>query len=148
MSHPNDRKPKGDHDFSFDPETARDWAREEQRLQRVQERQREKARLARIRRVIVASKFIQTIGFLVGSLELLLALRFLLRLTAANQDNAFARFIYRISDPFVNPFATLFISPTFNGSANIIDVNLLVAMATYMVLMLLGIWVVRIIANV
>ncbi|MEO1126854.1 MAG: YggT family protein, partial [Cyanobacteria bacterium J06639_16] len=92
-------------------------------------------------------KFEQGIYFLVGALELLLGLRFILRLSAANTSNTFAGVIYGLSEPFVRPFSTLFISPTFNGSANIFDINLLIAMIAYLVLMFLVVWLVRIIST-
>ncbi|NEQ33967.1 MAG: hypothetical protein F6K04_23750, partial [Leptolyngbya sp. SIO4C5] len=75
----------------------------------------------------IARKFEQGIYFLVGALELLLLLRFILRLSGANPANTFANVIYNLSEPFIAPFSTLFISPTFNGNLNIFDVNLLVA---------------------
>lgn len=102
---------------------------------------------AKTQRVTIADKFIQMVYFLVGALELLLGLRFLLRLTAANQDNTFANFILGLSEPFVRPFSTLFVSPTFNGNRHILDVNLLVAMVSYLVLMVLVVWLIRILTN-
>ncbi|WP_008308938.1 YggT family protein [Leptolyngbya sp. PCC 6406] len=102
---------------------------EQQRLQR------EAARHAQARRVTVLDKFVQGIIYLVVSLEVLLGLRFMLRLTAANPDNTFAGVIYGLSDPFVTPFSTLFISPTVSGSQHIFDINVLVAMTAYLALL-------------
>lgn len=68
---------------------------------------------------------------LIVALEILLALRFFLRLTGANVDNQFARFIYNLSDPFIAPFATLFISPTTASGTHIFDLNTLVALMAY-----------------
>ncbi|MBD0334322.1 MAG: YggT family protein, partial [Cyanobacteria bacterium Co-bin13] len=62
-------------------------------------------------------------------------------------DNTFAGFIYSLSQPFVAPFSTLFISPTFEGNTHIFDVNILVAMAAYLVLALLAVWLVRLLSN-
>jgi len=109
--------------------------------------EREEHRVARAQRSAVARKFEQAVYYLVGALELLLALRFLLRLTGANPENTFAQVIYGLSNSFVKPFSTLFISPTFNGNQNIFDINLLVAMISYLVLMGLLIWLVRIIES-
>jgi YggT family protein len=109
--------------------------------------QHESARHGVARRVTVVEKFVQTIYYLVAALQLLLGLRFFLRLTAANPDNTFASVIYGLSEPFTKPFSTLFISPTFDGSNNIFDVNVLVAMAAYLALMFLFVWFIRIIAN-
>ena len=70
---------------------------------------------------------INTIFWLVGSLEILLGIRFLLRLFAANPQNEFARLINNLSAPFIAPFSTLFISPTFGGGVYIFDVNIALA---------------------
>lgn len=99
---------------------------------------------AAMKRAQLGHKLSQLLAFPVAALELLLGLRFVLRLTAGNPDNTFARFIYDLSQPFVNPFSTLFISPTFDGSLYILDVNVLVAMAVYAILLFLAIWQVRI----
>lgn len=101
--------------------------------------------LSQARRAKVAGKWIQVLIYLGSALELLLGLRFILRLTAANPDNTFAHLIYRWSDPFVAPFSTLFVSPTFDGNRHIFDVNVLVAMVAYLILLLLGIQLVRLI---
>jgi uncharacterized protein YggT (Ycf19 family) len=92
---------------------------------------------------------LQGIWFLIGALELLLALRFFLRLTGANPENTFASTIYNLSRPFVAPFSTLFVSPATSGTStfgqNIFDVNILVAMVAYLLLGLLAAWLVKII---
>jgi hypothetical protein len=114
----------------------------------AQERQKlaqENARHTKAHRVTVLDKFVQGVLYLVGALEILLALRFMLRLTAANPENTFASVIYGLSRPFVNPFSTLFVSPTFNGSQNIFDVNVLVAMAAYLALLALFLGFLRIV---
>ena len=54
---------------------------------------------------------------------------------SANPNNTFADVIYGLSQTFVNPFSRLFVSPIFNGSVHIFDVNALVAMATYLALL-------------
>lgn len=46
--------------------------------------------------------------WIVGVLEGLLAIRFVLSLLGANQGNAFADFIYGVTWPMVAPFQTLF----------------------------------------
>ncbi|MBE7381293.1 MAG: YggT family protein [Leptolyngbya sp. SIO1E4] len=127
----------------YSPEQAQYHAQEAE----AQRLRQEGARVIKARRVTLAGKLTQMLSYLVGVLELLLGARFLLRLTAANPDNTFASFIYSVSRPFVSPFSTLFISPTFNGSEHIFDVNVLVAMAAYLVLLFLVIWQIRILAN-
>lgn len=75
-----------------------------------------------------------SVYFLVGLLEILLGIRFILRLLGANTDNTFAQFIYNLSDPFMAPFSTLFVSPVTQGGQSIFDVNNLVAMLVYALL--------------
>jgi len=69
----------------------------------------------------------------------LLALRFFLRILIANLDNASAQLIVNLSDPFVAPFSTLFISPTNADASRIFDLNVLAAMVAYGLLGALGI---------
>lgn len=111
------------------------------------ERQRlaqESARHAKTRRSTLVDKLIRAVVYLVTALEVLLGLRFILRITGANPDNMFASFILGLSDPFVAPFSTLFVSPTFNGNRYIFDVNLLVAMAAYLALLALFLGLVKV----
>lgn len=107
---------------------------------------REQAREKRIQQRAVVDRVRNTIYLLVGLLEILLALRFMLRLSGANPENMFTQFIYGLSAPFVHPFSTLFISPAENmqGSIgmNIFDVNLLIAMVMYALLGVLAVWIV------
>lgn len=77
---------------------------------------------------------VNSIYWLLGLLEILLGLRFLLRLFAANPDNQFAQLINNLSSPFIAPFSTLFISPTFGGSTYIFDVNIAIAIIVYALL--------------
>ncbi|MCW5317231.1 YggT family protein [Nostoc sp. KVJ3] len=105
--------------------------------------QQEERRLETGKRSATFTWIINSIYFLVGTLEILLTLRFLLRFFGANTKNAFAQFIYNLSDPFITPFSTLFISPVFGGGVNIFDVNVLIAIIVYTLLGWLGAWVVR-----
>lgn len=104
---------------------------------------REEKRLREARRNDIFNRITNGIYLLVGALEILLGIRFFLRLFGANPDNAFALFIYGFSEPFVAPFSTLFISPTAGGGVNIFDVNLLIAMIVYGILGGLAVWLVR-----
>ncbi len=88
---------------------------------------------------------INTIFWLVGTLEILLGLRFLLRLFGANNQNEFARLINNLSAPFIAPFSTLFISPVFGSGAYIFDVNIAIAVVAYALLSYLAISLVRLI---
>ena len=73
-------------------------------------------------------------SYWVDALELLLLLRLLLQLTAANASNQVAKVIYDWSEPFVNPFTNLFSNPTFSGGDHVLDLNVLAAMAAYLVI--------------
>lgn len=64
--------------------------------------------------------------------EILLGLRFILRLLGANPEATFAKFIYGITAPFVAPFAGLFGTPSFEGNA--FEFTTLVAMLIYALL--------------
>lgn len=96
---------------------------------RQEEKRLEVARRSNTYRWIVNSVF-----WLTGLLEILLAIRFSLRLFGANPDNDFAQIINNLSAPFVAPFSTLFISPTANEGTNIFDVNVIVAIVAYAIL--------------
>jgi len=67
-----------------------------------------------------------------GILEILLGLRFLLKLIAANPDSGFTVFIYGITGVFIAPFRAILGTPTFGGSS--LEVTTLVAMAVYALL--------------
>jgi YggT family protein len=86
---------------------------------------------------------INTIFWLVGTLEILLGLRFLLRLFGANTQNEVARLINNLSAPFIDPFSTLFISPVFGGGAYIFDINIAIAIVVYALLSYLAASLVR-----
>jgi len=122
---PPNRSPHADH-----RERQRQLQEEHEVMRLRQEQQRVKAAQRRqtldwIRNAII---------LLVGALEILLAMRFFLRISLANLENTFARFIMNLSAPFVSPFSTLFISPTNADGSRIFDVNVIVAMVIYALL--------------
>jgi len=80
-----------------------------------------------------------------GLLEILLGLRFLLKLIAANPDSGFAVFIYGITKPFIAPFALLVGTPTAGGM--IFEATTLIAMAVYALLFWGIVSVIRIAMN-
>jgi uncharacterized protein YggT (Ycf19 family) len=139
------RDPNDYDKIDTDPPTERtDFYPEEEEAYMLHQ---EEKRLATARHRSVFDWIVNSIYLLVGSLETLLGIRFLLRLSGANPENFFAQFIYRLSEPFASPFSTLFISPTANTDATIglmvFDINLLIGMAIYAVLGLLAVRVVR-----
>jgi hypothetical protein len=150
MTNPNDRRPPNPNHHpphqSYDDQ-ADPWIVEPETQREKQRLAHESARNTKVRKATLFDKFVQAVIFLVAALELLLGLRFLLRLTAANPDNTFANVIYGLSEPFVAPFSTLFVSPTFDGSLYIFDINLLVAMAAYLALLVLFLGLMRVIAD-
>jgi YggT family protein len=93
--------------------------------------QQQEGRLEIGRRRGIFIWIINSIYLLVGALEILLFLRFLLRFTGANTQNEFTQFVYNLSAPFMRPFSTLFVSPTSNSATNIFDVNVLIAIVVY-----------------
>jgi len=71
----------------------------------------------------------QIIWAILGLLEVLLGLRFMLKLIAANPDSGFAALIYGITKPFLAPFTALVGTPQSGGT--ILEVTTLIAMAVY-----------------
>jgi uncharacterized protein YggT (Ycf19 family) len=103
----------------------------------------EEKRLGTARRSTTYIWIVNSIFWLTGMLEILLGIRFLLRLFAANPENEFARMINNLSAPFIAPFSTLFISPTSVSKANIFDLNILIAIVAYALLSYLAFSLVR-----
>lgn len=50
----------------------------------------------------------QVVWYILGVLEVILAFRFILKLTAANATAGFTKFIYGLSAPFAGPFLNVF----------------------------------------
>jgi uncharacterized protein YggT (Ycf19 family) len=100
-------------------------------------------RLQSARRSTTFVWIVNSIFLLAGMIEVLLGIRFFLRLFGANPQNAFAQLINNLSAPFIAPFSTLFISPTADGGANIFDVNIVIAIVIYALLSYLAVSLVR-----
>lgn len=66
---------------------------------------------------------------ILGILEILLGIRFVLHLIAANPNSGFADFIYRITGVFVEPFNDLIGTPASGGTT--LELTTLIAMAIY-----------------
>lgn len=71
----------------------------------------------------------RVIWFFVGVITVLLALRFVLLLLAANRDAGFVDFIYTLSGLFVAPFIGIFGEPTYGQS--VLEVSSLLAIVVY-----------------
>lgn len=75
----------------------------------------------------------RVIYFVFGVVEILIALRVLLKLIAANTESGFTRFIYGITGPFVAPFQGTVASPTAaNGSA--LELSSILAIVIYLLI--------------
>lgn len=86
------------------------------------------------RRSSILYWIVRSIYWFFGILELLLAVKFLLRLFGANTENQFAQLIQSLTAPFLAPFSTLFVSPTSEGGGSIFDLNIIIAMIIYGIL--------------
>jgi YggT family protein len=79
-----------------------------------------------------ANQVNQIMYTILGILEIVLGLRLVLKLIAANAGSGFADFIYGITGPFIAPFAGLVGTPASGGS--ILEITTLIAMAVYALL--------------
>lgn len=73
----------------------------------------------------------QVVWCIFSIIEVLLVFRFLLKLTGANTNAGFTRFIYDFSQPFVAPFASVFKRMSVQGS--VFEWTTLLAMIVYWV---------------
>jgi hypothetical protein len=78
------------------------------------------------------ARFVYIVYFLFAALELLLGVRVLLHLIAANPDNGFVSFINALSGLFVMPFATIFQNPAFSGI--VLEITTMIAMIVYAII--------------
>lgn len=150
--HPNQpRSPVPSSSGSPGPSSPRDDYQEQLRSLRLREEalrlREEERRQAVARRDSVLQRVARGIYYLVGALEILLGLRFVLRLFGANPENPFARAIATLSGPYVVPFENLFGVPAFGGGGQVLDVNVLVAMAIYALLGLLAVRLLRVVMD-
>jgi YggT family protein len=103
----------------------------------------EEKRLLSAKQITSFNWIVNSILGLVGILEILLSLRFFLRLFGANQQNDFAQLINNLSEPFMVPFSTLFVNPTSGDRVNTFDFNILIAIVVYSLLSYLAVSMVR-----
>jgi hypothetical protein len=100
----------------------------ENRISEVQTTQKEPERERRI----FTFKATQLIWLFLGILEVLLALRFALKLIAANPASPIAVFIYGFTGLFLLPFAGLTATPAVGGM--VLEISTMIAMAVYALL--------------
>ena len=79
------------------------------------------------------ARVIRIVYFLFGVLEVLLGLRIVLHMLAANPSNGFAALVYGITEPFTFLFSTLFANPAF-GNGGVLELTTIVAMVVYAIL--------------
>ena len=75
------------------------------------------------------TRAIQAIWWIVGFIDVLIAIRFVLKLFGANTTAAFVRFMYDVTWPLVAPFHGIF--NTAQEGRSILEPESLVAMAIY-----------------
>lgn len=78
---------------------------------------------------VTGFKVTQLIWLLLGLLEGVLGLRFIFKLIGVNPANAFASFLYKLTDFFVAPFASLTGAPAAGGM--VFEFSTLLAMIIY-----------------
>ncbi|MEP7205042.1 MAG: YggT family protein [Candidatus Saccharibacteria bacterium] len=74
---------------------------------------------------------VRIVWFLVGIVVTLLLVRFILALLGANLENAFASFIYSLSDPFVYGFRGLLQVGQFQAGVSRLELETLIAALVY-----------------
>jgi uncharacterized protein YggT (Ycf19 family) len=84
-------------------------------------------------RVVLLSRVSQLIWLIAAVIDVLVALRFALKLIAANPASSFASFIYSITDILVGPFTGLVRTPTTQNGM-VFDVASLFAVVVYTLL--------------
>ena len=74
----------------------------------------------------------RVVWFIAGLISVIIALRFILLLLAANRGAGFTDFIYSLSAPFVAPFVGIFGEPTYGTS--VFEVSSLLAIVIYLLI--------------
>jgi uncharacterized membrane protein len=83
-------------------------------------------------RQLVIFQFTRIVWTILGILEVLLALRFVLKLIGANPNSGFAVFMYGLTGVFTAPFTGLV--STWVSGETVLEVTTLIAMAIYALL--------------
>lgn len=81
---------------------------------------------------VVLQKVARFIWWVTGVLESLIGLRVILKMMAANPNNAFASFIYSLTDLFLWPFSGLTATPSADGI--VLEISSVIAMIVYLLL--------------
>jgi YggT family protein len=78
---------------------------------------------------VATFKATQVIWLLLGLLDAAIALRVLFKLIAVNAANPFASLLYKVTDLFVAPFASLIGAPAAGGM--VLEISSIIAMIVY-----------------
>jgi YggT family protein len=81
---------------------------------------------------VATFKVTQLIWLALGLLEAALALRVVFKLIGVNASNAFAAFLYAVTDLFVAPFASLTGAPSAGGM--VLEISSVIAMIVYLMI--------------
>jgi YggT family protein len=81
---------------------------------------------------VATFKATQMIWLLLGLLESAIALRVLFKLIAVNAANPFAALLYKVTDFFVAPFASLIGAPAAGGM--VLEISSIIAMFVYLLI--------------
>lgn len=81
---------------------------------------------------VATFKATQLVWLLLGLLESMLALRVFFKLIAVNASNPFAALLYKVTDIFVAPFASLTGAPAAGGM--VLEISTIIAMMVYLLL--------------
>ena len=84
------------------------------------------------RRIIAYRRISAVIWTITGFIEILIGLRILFKLLAANAGNGFVNFVYNLSGVFVDPFQGM-VKDVTSGSS-ILEINSLIAMLLFALL--------------
>lgn len=87
------------------------------------------ARSEQVSTIVVAQRIV---WFIVGLINAIIALRFVLLLLGANRSAGFTDFIYSVSAPFVAPFVGIFGEPVYGQS--VFEVSSLLAIVIYLLI--------------
>ena len=74
-------------------------------------------------------KGVQALWLVIGIIEALIAIRFILKALGANPDAGFAAFIYNVTYPLILPFIGLFGTPQAGGS--VLELHSITALIVY-----------------
>ncbi len=83
-----------------------------------------------LRRASIRYWIARIVYFVLGVVEVILLLRFILRFLGANQSSDFVRFLYNLSHVLVGPFNGIFNDQTISSNG-VFEISTLVAMLVY-----------------